>query len=293
MYKLKSSSNPTKGMIFAGCSFTWAQGLWYYSGLPDYDMPLGRYYSEIVRHSHLYYTHAHRFPRLVANHFNTFEVCQECNGGAHDTIIPYWKKMIDVDNKQDLTILNSYGSIKYDLEDFSHIIFQFTQWQRSIQLMPSKPVNKSISDRTLCHFEVIEDSNFLQWLDDNNFKDIDEYIDKSIRHDLKNVKNFLQEFDDRGLKSYVLTWPEDLVPYINQDDWLSKRFIKFHYKNSTYDNLEVMMAAHNTNAKCISHPELTIYHDKETFEISPQDEHPSITCHKMIADSIIKHLKNE
>ena len=42
-----------KGMVFAGCSFTWGQGLYYYSNLPTLkEPPPDAYNSNLVNHSH-------------------------------------------------------------------------------------------------------------------------------------------------------------------------------------------------------------------------------------------------
>ena len=64
-----------KGLIFAGCSFTWGQGLYYYSGLDTLVEPAPDCYdAKLVTDAHKKYMETLRYPRLVANHFKTFEI---------------------------------------------------------------------------------------------------------------------------------------------------------------------------------------------------------------------------
>ena len=70
-----SLSNVKKGMVFAGCSFTWGQGLYFYSNMPNLDYENANFYPSCkITDAHIRYKDAIRFPRLVANHFETFEI---------------------------------------------------------------------------------------------------------------------------------------------------------------------------------------------------------------------------
>ena len=73
-----------KGIIFAGDSFTWGQGLYFYSKLPrlfypEFNEP-GR---DNITKSHILFKNSKSFPRLVSNYFNTFEIKKEGNGGSY------------------------------------------------------------------------------------------------------------------------------------------------------------------------------------------------------------------
>ena len=63
-----------KGIVFAGCSFTWGQGLYYYSKMETLKEPAPEQYEhKLVTDAHKRFMATLRFPRLVANHFKTFE----------------------------------------------------------------------------------------------------------------------------------------------------------------------------------------------------------------------------
>ena len=67
-----------KGILFAGCSFTWGQGLYYYSGLETLKEPAPEQFDKkLIKDAHLRFMWTIRFPRLVANHFETFEIVKK------------------------------------------------------------------------------------------------------------------------------------------------------------------------------------------------------------------------
>jgi hypothetical protein len=90
-----------------------------------------------------------------------------------------------------------------------------------------------------------------------------------------------------------MSWPYDLVPYIKNDPWLATRFIEFDYKGNHYTNIEEMMGLQYKKWNEVPHPELTVFRDIRSFQEPPVDHHPSLTCHRVIADNIIKHLEKE
>jgi hypothetical protein len=89
-----------KGIIFAGCSFTWGQGLYFYSDLIDVPK-IGdtEYNDNKFKDSHFKFKDTLRFPRLVANHFDTFEVVKKQNGGSDEHSIECVNSLFNVSNE--------------------------------------------------------------------------------------------------------------------------------------------------------------------------------------------------
>lgn len=280
----------TKGMIFAGCSFTWGQGLYYYSNLPTLKEPPPFHYdSKLVRHSHYEFMKSVRYPRIVANHFNTFEICQPFNGGSTTAIFNHWnprfKSMTDTSTPEAGLTNNDP---KYDYEDFSCIIYQATQWTRTQS--PAKLfLDENNNPQSKSHIETMRHPDFLDWLEKENIT-LDDYIHSGKQNDINNIKDFLKKFEDNGIKAYILTWPAEMVPYITADTWLNERFITFNYRGLSYTNIEDMMGEPNDH---MLHPELTINTDRNNFIDTPDDHHPSLKCHRVIAENIIKRLENQ
>lgn len=270
--KLKSDKK-TKGIVFAGCSFTWGQGLYYYSNLPSLiESPPYVYNKSLLKESHLNFMQSVRFPRLVANHFKTFELVQPFNGGATYSILDWWNCAFSEKN-----IANQdFPTVRYDYTDVSHVIFQCTQWQRSNSMVKDKRQDSHLNYYTI-HKEI-----FFNWLEENNMT-IDEYFEKAKQKDIEDIKNFLQSFENYGIKTSILTWPDDMVSPIKNDNWLKERYIDFEYQNNTYGSIESLIQQNKY---------LEIINDYDSFTEPPKDGHPSLNCHKIIAENIIRKLTN-
>ena len=87
-----------KGLLFGGCSFTWGQGLYHYSNLSYLQEASENrsFNSRAISEAMIRHKNSIRFPRLVANHLNTFEVCKDDigklygNGGSEDETFDFF-----------------------------------------------------------------------------------------------------------------------------------------------------------------------------------------------------------
>ncbi len=285
--KLKANVTVTKGMVFAGCSFTWGQGLYYYSGLDTLQEPPPNHYKqELVTLAQERYMESVRFPRLVANHFNTFELCQPFNGGASYSIHDWWNRSFLPKDSLNKTPANFNHPIPtYDYSEVSHVFYQFTQWHRAQSAF--RPDGHPIT-----HCDAWQSPGFNEWLTAQNMT-LQDYEAEARKKEVDDVKNFLMGFANKGIKVYVMAWPYNIVNDILKDEWLASRFIDFNYKNRTYHSIEEMMSERLESNNNYMYPELTIVHDTDHFEQPPQDYHPSLILHKVIADNIIEHITKE
>ena len=281
-------------MIFAGCSYTWGQGLYYYSNLEtlrDSDNPWG-YSRWIANPAHHLFKESVRYPRLVANYFNSYEIVHPENGGANDVIVEYWKNCFTNREKNAELLTEAHGDVPAKIEqieydEVSHVVFQLTQWMR---------------DCYEIEYEGEKIKLPIQWYWDNNpnrdrpYRDIFEKyldgIDKNFgdlngelqENGLQNVKVFLMKCEQQGLKTYILSWPHEFIKLIEKDEWLKERWITFDYACKNYECIEHL----NEN-----NPEFEIYKDYENFAVPPQDSHPSLKCHQIIAENIIRFIENK
>ena len=87
-----------KGILFGGCSFTWGQGLYFYSDLNRLVYPINEYtYNDnSVNDAHRKYRDTLRYPRLVANHFNTFEITKDSNGGREEDSFDFLNNIFNI-----------------------------------------------------------------------------------------------------------------------------------------------------------------------------------------------------
>jgi hypothetical protein len=272
--KLKSDKQ-AKGIVFAGCSFTWGQGLYYYSNLPTLvEPPPYAYDRSLLKETHIEFMKSVRFPRLVANHFETFELVQPFNGGATYSILDWWNSSFE----KEKNALQDLPTSRYDYSDVSHVVYQCTQWHRS-NAIPKFNGQASHYTYYTTHKEL-----FLKWLDENNLS-LDEYFEMAKQQDINDIKTFLQNFENHGIKTSILTWPDDMVTPILNDSWLKERYIDFEYEGNKYGSIESLIQS-NRYLEIIKDYNSFLYPD------TPKDGHPSLKCHKIIAENIIRKLEN-
>ena len=279
----KNKTHAIKGMAFAGCSFTWGQSLWYYSNLPSLVVQeYNKYDPQYVNFTHRAFTEANRYPRLVAKHFNTYELCQPFNGGSNSTILDYWQKYAlhndSALEEKRITNRNRKGPV-YDINDISHFVLQFTYWARSDITINHRgeiygPMQKWV---------LFEDKQDLlqEYLEDKGIC-IERFFLDSKKEDVIMIRNFLLDLEKQGLHVMVLCWPNDLVEHIKEDVWLHEHFVKLQHKDKEFESISELIT---------EYPEMAISGDTEFFLQPPKDDHPSIKCHRVIADSIIRHIE--
>lgn len=284
--KSKDHTVPTRGMVFAGCSFTWGQGLYYYSHLPTLKEPPPDHYNEsFVLPSHKKFKESIRYPRLVANHFNSFEFVHEKNGGSNQGAVNWWKDCFT--NRQQGAWRDGCSVPPIDYSDVSHLVFQLTQFQRDNFLIEINNNKFEIPFHTVNQDQYRD--HFFAWLDMQG-KSLGTWLQEYQQAGIDYVKEFLQECESHNIKTFIFTWPDELLPFIDKDPWLKERFITFDYKGKNYRSITDLMSPSFMHSRSYN-PECTIKWDEEHFEITPKDHHPSPTCHRIMAENVIKAIE--
>lgn len=277
-----------KGFAFAGCSFTWGQGLHYYRNTDTIkEPPPWHFDSWLLTSSHVDYIKKLRYPRLVADHFNTTEFVRKDNGGNNEQIVEWFDSIFFYDNPG---VRRHFHDNYYQCSEFSHLFYQFTTWSRSNFVITRRELLGDVDDdieiripyQSLDHDPTYV-ASFLRYLDNYQLT-IDEFMEKRKLAHMNYVKKWLQKIEAQGIKVYVLNWRDDLTASILQDEWLSDRFITLTYKGETYHDIQGLM---------FNNKKMEILYDTDNFVVPPSDSHPSPLCHRIIADSIINRLTND
>ena len=265
----------TKGMVFTGCSFTWGQGLYYYSNLPTLKEPgMYRYDQSLVNSAHRRYMASVRFPRLVANHFKTFEVVSENNGGRDMDSFNFLKKVFGlVPNDQ---FSHYLVNDKFNFNEIEYIVFQTSQLCRNTYYYNFE--GNEYEYRV--HLPESYDK-FYEYLSKNNLELDDVLKDLAITM-FKEIKNTLQFYENLGIKTLLLHWENEYSELTENDEWMKDRLVTFEYNKTPYKSINDLMLAHR---------HLEISQDYNEFTITPEDGHPSLECNKVIADAIIKKIE--
>ena len=262
----------TKGILFAGCSSTSGQALYYYSNMPTLkEPPPDAYNWELVTDAHNKFRKTLYFPRLVANHFDTFEVSMIQNGGAEVTSFEYIKCAFG--------LLGPYLHLiteTYTYDEIEYIVLQTSQINRN--------AFEFVYKGQKCKFlpwEEEQSKMFYEWLLENNTS-FEEWELIHYTNVFNQLKTELQFYESKGINVLLLSWEIDYLKYFGNDDWFMDRFISIEYNGVEYKTIRNLM---NENI------ELHINSDYEYFVKTPKDHHPSKKCHRIIADAVIKKIE--
>jgi hypothetical protein len=268
----------TKGILFAGCSFTWGQGLYYYSNMSTLkEPPPDTYNASLVKDAHNKFRKTLYFPRLVANHFNTFEVSMIQNGGAEATSVDYLKVAFGL-----MGCNSNYLTDTYSFSEIEYIVLQTSQPQRNTYHYDYINSDGSVDTCEFRTFSPETHDKFYRYLVEQKKCTLDEWYAEHCKDWFQKIKKELQFYESKGIKTFILNWETDYIPFYKNDEWMHDRLITFEYNGNRYDTIRTMMNANR---------HLHINSDYEHFEITPKDHHPSKECHTIIADAVIKKIE--
>lgn len=275
-----------KGIIFGGCSFTWGQGLYFYSDLVDLKYPESEYVfnQKEITDAQIKFKNTLYYPRLVANHFNTFEVTKKDNGGSEDKTFDFFVNSFTLDllgsrEKNQYLMLK-----KYDYVDFDYMIVQTSHVFRNDFHFELDGVKYTTNVAPILENRNEKNEKFFKWFDSNDYT-FNEWEKIQIENQYIRLKKELMFYEEKGIKTKVLSWENDIVNYLKNDDFLGGRFIDLEYNGITYSSIKDLQE-NNKN--------MVIKTDYDNFGPNPpMDHHPSKLCHEVIAESIIKNIEKD
>ena len=286
------------GILFAGCSFTWGQGLYYYSDLKRIPtMEEWNFDYSLMTDALIGFKDSVRYPRLVADHFKTFEVCLDTNGCSDEDSLQFIKLALDIENRKP----GSFGYLthkKFKFEDISYVIFQTTQPYRSsfkfiyknetYYMWPNSIRTEMVRICKLNNAGVYDEIDnpldiFSDYLNETNVG-VDEWLKQHIDYVYSNIKQTLMLLEENGIKTKVLNWEYDYVDMMLVDDFFKDRYVYLEHGNKKYNCISELFA---------NVPNTMISKDYEFFGSNPpNDHHPSLLSQKIISDSIIKSINS-
>jgi len=296
-----------KPIIFAGCSFTWGQGLWSYcptkQNVPTVDDYLN---GHPIPHDAQQFRESNRWAQLVSRHYENFEpIIKRHNGGTDEESI----KFIDEVKRNHV---NQHTLLTQNVEwnDVELCVFQTTQIYRSSFYFNhggkdyrvfSEP-NRRNFDR-LEHIEYLKNPDgivntyepnilketkdfniFYDWLIDNKIS-VEDFQKTHCNTMFNKIKNKLKELEEKyNIPTLIISWTDEYLKEILNDEWASKRFVKINHNGKEYECIEYLFE---------KNPEMEIAHDPSVLHKSGIDGHPSLVCHRHIASSIINKITTD
>ena len=271
-----------KGILFAGDSFTWGEGLHLYSDLPDI------HYNE-VSFNHCRYTPAHkdwinanRFSRRVANHFETFDLVRYHNGGNNNEIFDFIDNIEKVYADRYVDAQDStHRMFRYKMIDFDYIVVQLTDMFRAKVQFIHNGIIKKCNIRSE---DSIKETEFDKYLQEMHNNDIKKFIDIFLDGFAKRVEQKFKQYESMGVKKCLIhTWQNELIPYIKNNSFLNDRFIEYNVNGNIVSSIWDLQLR---NGMSISDdPYFT------TISKSVVNGHTSLKAHKIQAEAIINKIE--
>lgn len=274
-----------KGLLFGGCSFTWGQGLYFYSDLPKLVYPPNEttYERHHLTDAHLKFKDTIRHPRLIANHFNTFEVVKNLNGGSEDETFDFFNTIFDRNKKGQEHL--SYE--KYSYEDIDYMIIQLSQVSRNKFWFTLNGKYQHCGAWVGGGGEITfghNVDNLFLWMEQNNMS-VDEWFELHKDLQVKRLKEKLMFYEEKGIKPIIFAWTDELLSRIKKDEYLYSKFINIDYNGESFETIENLQRRHGN---------MEIKSDFNNFtNTPPTDHHPSKECHQIFAQNIIKRIEKD
>jgi hypothetical protein len=270
-----------KGLLFGGCSFTWGQGLYHYSNLSNLPTSLENrtFKSRDITEAMIRHKNSIRFPRLVVNHLNTFEVCKEDvgrlhgNGGSEDETFGFFDYLFNVDRK-------------FSYDDFSHIIIQLSNpYRNHFEFELNGITHKTKILNTYLYNGIDDDivggKEFDEYCALNNYT-MDDIQELHLSKQYRRLKERVIFYNKKGIEVRIVCWFGDVINSTKNDNFFNDKVIKLKYKNKEFGTIMSLIE---------SEDELSIEGDfRKNKNSHVSDGHPSKLCHQIIANSIISNL---
>ena len=260
--------------LFLGCSFTWGEGLQYYSELPSVIFHTHHTFdSREITYPQYQFIKKNRFARLVADRLNGIEIVTAVNGGNHTTMTnmlfrptEFIPDYINGDPK------NYRKESFFNKNEITHIVIQFTDVYRD----NFESCGASIKwNRPAQHQYCIEKGISAE-----------EFEKDGIRYILRNFKKELEPYIELNVKFAFLMWRHKFwydVILEEEFGFFKNNLIEIQQNNNICYSIDGLT---NTGKK------FTIHSDFCEKGYQCGDAHLSLEGHKIIAESIIKKFSN-
>lgn len=293
-----------KGIVCIGCSHTWGGGLEWYSNHKDINERINNtsFDSKYISYATYKFICTNRWSRLLANKLGTWDVNRFTNSGSEDGSIEYLKFMFSLGRHGEGYInkcyLNGDVNLKLDFDEIDYVILQLTDPFRNNEVyLGDKKVSLNIAKiRLRDNVAQNKIDNFKGNIDDNlyneffefyvnnflSYKDMEDYF---CKQNLDLIEKLFKELEKNGVKCRIWTWQKEYIPFLKQNEYLNNRYIKLKYDNKSFDSLAELMEYN---------PKFMI--SKSDFKINGnviKDDHQTIECHKITAQSIYDFILNE
>ena len=264
-----------KGIVFAGCSFTYGHGLEYYSSNNEYIDKPEIQITGVVDPILITTREELRFSNIVSKHFNTFDVVRRYTAGNDQDSFLFLDHLFDRSHEHP-----NITKQRFNYNEIEYIIFQTSYPDRCFIKLDDQYFR--LNDFEKNGGKELDD--FIDKLKNFGINNFDEYYDELRKQLIENMKINFQFYNSKGLKCLFWNITSNFNNLIDKDEYLKNKLITFDYNGKNYSCWHEMFEDKNFDLEIIG--------DTEFFgDVTPKDRHPSKKAHQIIGQNIIKKIE--
>lgn len=263
-----------KGVVWTrGCSFTFGEGLQYFSNLPSVTIPNTHAFDYFeLRHSQYRFIQNNRYSKLLADKLNTIDVNASGNGGTNNEIYAALLELYNTKNEAKEDRMAYLNETFVPLCDVSVIVVQFTNIFRDVinldgKIYPLQNMAPTFDD----YVEMFIKPNM----------SFDDFVKRAATQLLNRFKTLFIKIEESNpnIKIRVISWENDIDGVMREDAYYKDKVVTFKHANTEFKTLRDII---------YSNSKLTI--EETFFPKCTNDQHMNLEGHKLIAESIFKTL---
>jgi len=281
-----------KSIIAVGDSFTFGEGLQYFSNLPSVIFPDTHHYDpKYINATQHKFIEKNRYIQKVADTIGTTAITRSRNGGSHRQIEDYLEMILPINNLKKYELQDIMEHYKYEidlnlrettarLDEISHVIIQTTNPMRDdfeFERNGNKYNTKNFKqDREKCPIF----KEFMEYAIENfgGYNGLEEYVFKLF---LDRITDRCKIYEAAGIKIMLLLWQDQNNKVALEHNYFKDKIVKIYYGGNEYTSIREWQ---------LKNPKFFIKNSFRHIQKCKNDDHPTLEGHSVIAESIIKQL---
>lgn len=262
-----------KAIWCRGCSFTFGEGLQYFSELPSVNIPNKQYWdSKYLTNAQYQFIRYNRYSKLLADKLNTIDINGSNNGGTNKTIYQALERLLSpkyTDSNKPYT-----DEHYVDLNEIGLIVIQFTDLFRE---------NIEIDNIMFDPASIYKDKDSWEASISKNML-FEEFVKKAAEKTISEFEILLKKIEEQNpnIIIRVFNWFPETDNAIANNEYFKDKLLKFTIDGKVYSNFKDMIYGKHG---------LTI---EETFYPKcGNDQHFNLIGQKLITDTIYDSIKDE
>lgn len=279
-----------KCIVAVGDSFTYGEGLQYFSQLPSVVFPdTHQYNPKLINYPQYKFIEKNRYIQQVGDKLGINVITISRNGGSHNKIEEFLQTLlpVNINDKNNNTEYNPYDpdleirDVTARLDEISHIIIQTTNplrdnfsFEYNNKIYNTNEINQN--DRENCDtFKA-----FMNYCIDNfgGYDKTENYIFKLF---LDRIQKRCEFYESNGIKIMLLLWQDQNNECALNHQYFGNKIVKIYYNNKEYNSIREWQ---------MNNQQFFLKNSFRHIQKCKNDDHPTLEGHKIIAESIIKQL---